>query len=809
MDDQSPVEQTSRSVPNTEIDTEAAIHDFKNLVLQLIRESWEQEEARAHFQALVEGMKKMVPELIIIGEAASFKVLHQSEKFIPWLITFDWMDNAKSFLLLWRDVLFQEQRAWLKMSNGEIRPARFIALQQTSHQLVAKAADSLFMDLDTSVPHPLNNLKKLNQWRLQNTPWPVYKEQLELLPEQSKKLLRQGETIWNASGVFVQIGSHFIETYDFWLKEISALKAGLKLLLEKTEQADSLDSTSIIEALEQMNEQWDNPKNSKIFRIALDDYISRLPKQEQIVADSDEGLLLNKEVNLRTEVRSWLESKLMSDIYELFMIQNDITNKIHLNMVSIQNFLLIDEEGVKISDKNSVIQVLNNFLKSLNRLEDQTLDMKNLTLKKIKKDFTISKIYSDDFLSSSLQYTISQYRDSARWKEVRTWAIKQKARFTQFQRNVLAEEALSLSERIVRVVKNRTPATNNSHYTNIFLTKGWIGDSFVVGREDELLRVSGLIENWNLGFRGAFLLTGQRFTGKTLFGELVSKRFFPEKSIKLTPNTKCILPGKAKRHIDLGADLNVALQFIGRYAKRERALIWIDDLEAWQNEEITLAENVSNLLKFIDSYSNRLFFVVSMSNWMKAQLSTAFGIDKVFQSEIQIGAMSTSDIQKAILIRHNATHTVLYDEKEVEITSSQLTKIIQKNSRISEGNIGETFQIWAYSVEKIDEEKIRILDKTRHRLPPFLSTDAGLLLRTIMMEKNSSEKHLRQLFGPAYQKTYAPILTRMINLGILKKAQNKTITINRYLSNEIAKSLSLEPGFTYTYQSITNKQVRL
>ncbi|MFK7806797.1 MAG: hypothetical protein AB8F74_03255 [Saprospiraceae bacterium] len=791
------------------VDLQTAIPALKAMVNRYIRESWDKDDTLSHLQSLADALEEVVPALLKIGAAAQKEVKADSDSFIPWFITFDWMDHAKSFLLLWRDILFQEQRAWLKVSEGEVKMEKFGELRHVTRQSITDASSTLFIDLESAGSHPLNNSKQLEKWRLQNLPWEIYEKQIALLPEQSEDLIQQSKLLWNASGTFVAIGSHFTEVYDFWLNQIGILKEGLETLIRKVESSGLVDNSELLtNELEQLDENWETPDNSEIFHAHLDDFISRLPTKEKIVADSSGGVLLYKEMNLRSEVRAWLESELIPEIYELFTIRDGITNKIHLNIVSVKNLLLVDEEGQQLSDKEAIMQVLSNFLKSLERSESRTMDMKSLALKKIKKDFTLSNIYKENFLARSLQYTISQYRDSARWSEIQSWFRKQGARVNQLQKNVLAEEALSISERIVRVVNSRNPDVENSHYTNMFLTKGWIGDSFVVGRREELARVATMVDNWKIGFRGAVLLTGKRFSGKTLFGELIDQRFFQNKSIKLAPYSRSVLPGGKHRHIDVGCDMNEALSFIARYAKDKHAMVWVDDLELWRSDKTSLAQNVNTLLKFIDNYSNRLFFVVSMSNWMKAQLSTAFEIDRVFQSEINIGSMSMANIRDAILVRHSATHTVLCNSEVAEITGTQLTRAINRVGQAAEHNIGEALKRWAYTVEKVDEEKVKVPNKVIHKLPAFLSTESALLLQAIMMEKKTTSKQLRKLFGPAYGKTYGVTLKRMLNLGILRKEQ-KNIIVNRYLVNEIGKLLSERINFRYGYQPNTKKQVKI
>jgi len=794
------------------VDFATAIPDFKTSVSQLIHDAWEQEDTQAHFQSLADGLESIVGDLQVIGKFAAFEVSEESNDFVPWLLTYEWINNAKSFLLLWRDIIFEEQRAWLKVSTGDAEIKHFELLKSETKVSITKAAELMFSSIEPLASHPLNNIKQLERWQLEDNPWPIYKEQFQQLADQGKEMILQAKKMWNASGTFVMIGSHFTDAYELGLSEIIEVKKKLQDLLQKAEK-DEISNTLLIEELGQIYSVWKKQKKSESFQYQLDDYISRLPGSEKIVVDTQEGLLLYKELNLRSKVRSWLESELISEVHSFFAIQKGITNNIHLNTISIKNLLLIEEEeeeeDQKIINKETIIQILTNFIKSLDRSSKQAREMRAAAVSKIREDYNLYKVYKPDFLAQSLQYTINQYRDSTRWGEFRIWLNKQGAKLMQLQRNAWLNDALSISERIVRVVNNRTPDKNNSHYYNMFLTKGWIGDSFTIGRESELSRVATIIDNWKLGFRGAIMLTGTRFSGKTLFGELIQDRFFRHTTIQLAPNTRCIIPGKNQRYFDLSTDLNAALKNIIPFCKREQYMVWIDDLENWQSDEISLAENISKLLNFVDTYSTRLFFVVSTSNWMKAQLSTAFSIDKVFQSTINIGSMSTENIRDAILVRHSATHTVLYDADEEEVSPAQLTRSINRICQVSEGNIGESLQRWAYTVTKIGEENIRLPKKVFYKIPPFLSTESALLLQSIIMNRKSSEKQLRKLFGPAYKQTYKPVVKRMLHLGILKEEQGKVIMINRFLTNEIGKLLSKKIEFTYSNQTNSSKKIEL
>ena len=797
---------TDQSILNKPVSITDRLKGLKLDLYQHIRRCWGEAGERAHIQALAESLNDIGDAVISIGDEAEEWLNNSSPgEFMPRYVLYEWMDQAKSFLILWRDVLFQTQKAWLMVSVREVNIAQFQKLREESQKSVEQAASVLLNDLDELPAHPLNNAKQLEKWGFQDTPWQIYKAQLSQLPQQGEALRQQSDTLWNSSGTFVLIGSHFLDTYDAWLQQIDQLKTGLTALLQQVDESPSVDRITVAEQLEQLNDQWLQVGSPEKFQNQLDDYLSDLPGKERVVVDVNGGSLMYKDVDLQKSTRSWLESELVSDIYDLNTIRDSVSNKISLSSVNIRNRLAVDRTDEPMSDQQSASQALQNFLSSLDRSKESILKLKESSLQQIREHFIVTRMYTDKFLPRSLQYTITQYRDAARWQELRNWVKEKGARVTQFRQDVRAEEALSVSERVVRLVKSRSPQKDNSHYTNLYLNEGWIGDSFVVGREQELNRVKALVDNWKLGFRGSVLVTGKRFSGKSLFVDLVDHRFFRSAAIRLAPNSRLVI---GQHEMDTGCELKSVFQFVDQHWDKGPAMVLLDDLEHWHDDQTPLAKNVDILLEFIDHHASQLFFVVAMSNWLKAHLAQAFAVDKVFQSEINLGSMRADELRQAIYVRHSATHTELINEEKEEMNSSQLYKYINRIHQLSEGNIGEALHRWAYSVEKYTDRQIMVKNTPSYGLPSFLSSDSALLLRAIMLQKETSRYLLRKQFGPAFILNYQVVLQRLLNLGILKD-QRSWIQVNPYLANDVARMLSKKLDFSYQFTNNSKERTVL
>jgi hypothetical protein len=315
-----------------------------------------------------------------------------------------------------------------------------------------------------------------------------------------------------------------------------------------------------------------------------------------------------------------------------------------------------------------------------------------------------------------------------------------------------------------------------------------------VGREDEIAHFTRVAEQWNNGYRGSVCLTGKRLSGKSLFGELVAHRHFPDSTIRIAPGETVRVEG---RRITLGLDLDKALTEIRKITQNQRPLIWIDDLELWQDPSIPLNQNVRALRRFLDNYSTEMFFLVSMGNWMRAYLDRFHPLDRLFQSEINLDKMSSGDIREAIWVRHTATNRRLVDREGRDLTPQQVTRITNRIHSASEGVVGDALNYWSAStLPGVDNTVINEFSDT-YSLPDFITPDSGLVLAYIMLQKRSQEYHLRKYFGPAFPDKYAPVVKRLISVGILERQLDHSLEINKLVVNELGSLLEYHEHLQY------------
>jgi hypothetical protein len=468
----------------------------------------------------------------------------------------------------------------------------------------------------------------------------------------------------------------------------------------------------------------------------------------------------------------------------------------HEFKVSIANMrnrtiLLAKEEQPALSNMDTLCYPLENFLEKTKQNERFFNRLTTQVARKLKQEFRLSQIFQPDepFLTVPFQNTVSQLRlnQSSLLSRAYHWWNAQTKRLRRVRRSVEQGETLSLSERVVRIVQYRKEASDYLHYASIFQTEGYIGESFFVGREEELQRIETLVQQWYKGYRGSLLLTGTRFSGKTLMGEFTMNRHFSSNTIVLSPNRTIELQG---RKLTLGYDLGEALNFVQKYSLNQMPMVWIDDLELWRSPQFSIGYNVRQLFSYFDTFATRIFFLVSMSNWMKVHLSKYYEISKLFQAEINLDRMSAQAIHEAILIRHGATHKMLINKRDAETNANQFRRLTARVHKAAEGNIGEALMRWSYAIRPTeDEEKVYFTAPPSSGIPDFLSPDTALLLSALMMEKRTNEYRLRKLFGAPFNEKYSGILQRLLNVGILERDVTGWLEVNELIVNDIGRLL--------------------
>ncbi len=780
-----------------------------NLYLSIennIEQLREERDGKDYLRHLNEALKNSAGQILEIGNAAHAEAqIFESKKntslesTVSFLLTFKWAETAKSFLLLWRNILFEQEKAQIMLRTSRTDDESVRELRSRSEEMLLNALNELKLVVEEE--YNLAQLgdkqreKILEPLFAQTNPWPTYQAQIKEIEGQGVILQDRYKSLFFVVNEFDKIQSLVRKTVIDCQSEISESEMSLDEIISYVNENTDENPGKIVTHLEVIEKNILTHDHASDFTAILAKKTQKLPIDSKIPVAIYGSTIEIKDINFRKETRQWLDSEILPLLYEVWEVTEGIRTGLKMSLLNIRNrALLLDNEKKEVGESKitteDLCRPLQLFKETSQDKKKICADLYSLIDSRLKAQFNVALIYNTngEFLEIPLQSTINNlvFSQNEFFARIKNWWIKQINRVRLLRSSVKREDALSISEKVVRYLENRTPDSENNQYSGIFLTKGYIGESFRVGREEEVKRMKQLIEHWKMGYRGAVLLTGQRFSGKTLFGDLTSNLFFENNTIRLHPDSEIEVLG---RRFTTKRKLVTALDFIKKYTLQSQSLIWLDNLELWTSADTTLSENVRTLKQFIDDYSGRIFIVVSMSNALKAHLDKTHDLDRFFQAEINLDRMPKEDISRAIAIRHGATHKKLINAEHEEITPQLFTRLTDIIYRNSEGNIGEALSNWSNSLEKVSEKEVRLHGNPNYELPDFINSDSAVLLSAIFLQKRTNEYDLVRLFGPSFGKKYRNILQRLLSLGLLKRHLDGRLEITETAVNDIGRLL--------------------
>jgi hypothetical protein len=782
--------------------------DFDIALQQIVEETWNKTDKTDYLKSLRENGQVIVEKVIAISDtvaenATSLPIEKPYSEHRFWLLAthFLWSPQLKSYLLLWRDVTVQTQKARILNLDNQLSDAAFDNLKTASKTQITVATERVFDFMNQEISKtrkPRNGIKnQIQAWELQQNPWAVYKNQLLKIDSQFQDLKHNFDKLTENHTSFQAVSGLIIESIKTYEEKIKTQQnqANATILFIKENIAGKIGKIATHTKSLESNIEYSNHQD--IFKQAFEQHLLNLSEKINVSIDVQKGLILTKEIAFRRRIKQWIEAEILPLMYEVWEILEFTTDSLKMALMNIQNRTSILANEIKNGKPEVNIEdadaPLDTFLLRTQKWETQLDDLFIIINQRLKDNFRLSSIYNkkDDFLLIPLQSTLNQYwfTENQFYQDVAKFTRQIVKKIQQIRNTVEQESSLSISEKIVRYVQTHRTDAETHHYNSIFLTKGYIGEAFWVERTQQMQHVKDLIDQWQMGFRGSIMLHGQRFSGKTLFGEIMANRHFKNNIVRLSPNQIIHFNG---RKFNTTYDLGEALEFIQKYNRDLRPLVWIDDIELWTSPEKLITQNIRLLKKFIDNHANPIFFMVSMSNWTKEHLDKVYNISKVFQAEFNLDEMPVTEIQKAILIRHGATHTALVDHFGNEITKNNLRKITNQVSKTANGNIGEALNLWSICIQPANNDKVKFDFHQGSPMPDFINPDVGVILSSVMMEKRTNEYRLSKLFGKAFKDKYINIVQRLISVGLLVRHLDGWLEVNECVVNEIGRSLERE-----------------
>ena len=721
-----------------------------------------------------------------------------------YALNFYWVQSAKSFLLYIRDVIFEQNKAEVLTLERLANPEKRDVIRESAQNRLHEAAEELIRSFEEAGENLSS--KELRHCKLQINPWPVYKTQFRKLSDQIHRVAEDTDSLLQFSLSTLQIRGELDKMMEECHWELLELKATIRDAGKFVQQIADSDPVKgpgkIAVRIPEYQGSIRERDYLKALENRLEELYKELPEKRDLSLGIQNGLLICEEIDVNRRIRQWLKTEILPLIYEVWELTDLRRRSAQLTLLNVRNWarILAEQSDEKAPEIN--YQEIHVLFDDLEVRTDQALQemerLHQLADLRMAEQLRAHKIFIEHrpYLPVEVDSTINRLRKGQNQflqAIVKSYNTQVK-RVRRFLRRLEREESLSNSEKIVRRIHERTGDPENDQYTNIFLTKGFVGTSFTVGREEELSHAQQIVEDWERGYRGSILITGERYSGKSLLAELIATNFFSENTYRLEANSMITVAG---RKFGTGYDLHAVLENIRKYKNSERCMLLVDDLESWWTDDIPIHESARKLARFANLHNNHFFLVVTMGNSLVAHLEQTVDIRKEFQSEMNMDKVPVQMIRDAILVRHGATHKKLLTDKGETLSPQQFRRISGAIASESRGNIGEALNLWANSTWKVDEEHVTNRFARGHDLPDFLESDLGILLAAILLHRDTSERQLRHIFGPAFSRRYAPVVRRLIGVGVLRREINGKLEINPVLVNRLGQILERQGYLKY------------
>ena len=259
---------------------------FDAVLNQTINQSWSFDSPATHLRHLADGAEQIARAIIEKGDYYE-KSTHPSEKETGLFIHFEWTEKAKAFLILWRDILFEEQKAYILHLNQQIPAEKIDEFCDVCRLSVESAAKELGQLLNTDNRPPGFDIrqydKKITRWKLQQNPWPVFKNQLEKIPEQCRDLLEQNEQLQKTTTQLQQIRQLVEQTLTSCREEvihIHELTDKTEIILEEVlNSSHEIEVENVVARLSRLENEIEMPNYLKAFTETLKAHNNQLPDQ--------------------------------------------------------------------------------------------------------------------------------------------------------------------------------------------------------------------------------------------------------------------------------------------------------------------------------------------------------------------------------------------------------------------------------------------------------------------------------------------------------------------------------------------------
>lgn len=720
---------------------------------------------------------------------------HEAEKgnvqnVYVYLLHFNFPEKFKSFCFLNRSLALELAIAKHRQLDNKISVEEWTKHFEKCKKLLLQEGEAMLEAFQKEAEYVQSKKealdRKLESIKHFSNPWQVYHEQLDEISEQLSQIETANLNMLHSIEVFQIISDFVLQIHqDVSSANNSFVRKTQEILslLNNAESPEKLDAILTI-----INDLLENGA-SKESRTAiqtryLEDIISRL-KTFDLPVQALEGFLTFKSIPFLKLTQKWLDYNTIPYLIDLW--DNQEANFSHILQVysHLKSSVSLAKKAPNPARLSAEINSLEQLLAKQKNYQEESKSIVNSIENSISLEFKATDAYTKtEFLKVPLQTNFSRFgfEDSAVFGEI---TKKSKALFSNLSKKYVTGSKNNHShdalEKAIEIVELRTHQDPPDHYHSLFLNRNFIGDLFLVKRENIRDKFLTLIEQWKEGNHRALALVGDPLSGKSTIMDQLAHYFPSNEVIYLKPDEDLIVEG---RKIKTNKNLQEALTHIEKSFRSTRRVILIDDLTLWKDKNTSLFENMIALMEFISTNSTDVMVVISITNALLVHLDSTARFSEAFTHLIETNLTGYEQIYKAIMLRHGASHRKLYDKNNHQMTGKQIRKNILWLCRSYNNNLGAVLQAWTFCTVPEEDYKVIFTLRNTH-FNDFLSSEEMLILKQCLIFGSSSELQLKKQFATRFDAEFKPAIRKLLNLGILDRNAGGSLIVKETVRQDL------------------------
>ena len=287
------------------------------------------------------------------------------------------------------------------------------------------------------------------------------------------------------------------------------------------------------------------------------------------------------------------------------------------------------------------------------------------------------------------------------------------------------------------------------YYVQLYSGQSALHSAFWVGREPELSRIRRGVHNYERGFHGAVVVTGDPGSGKTALCEVAIERFLPGRPVyRITPP-----PGGSCDPDVFRATLESQLNGRGSVEDLfeglpEGSVVLLHNAEMWWERSVRGLVVLDQITELIERFGDRSLFFVEMGRSAYRFLArySTFGAGALVRAEC--GPVDAEVLKEMVTVRHNSTgmRFALDGKLEGEVSGWALAQLFTAYFDHSDGNVGAALHAWLAHIQQVDGDTLTLVAP---RAPVDDALDAlemawvAVLVQVVLHKELTMERLLR------------------------------------------------------------------